>query len=153
METVNSLQALVAANEVCVSHCCALVDTSEGLDFLESIKHPKANMRRAREWGQRRDTLATELESEELSSKRRRALLYALDELEQEMEDAEKELTVLCSAVIYEDLFRQVRQWARMGHTSEIIQRELDARYQAIIDISMQTRATEVVGEGPPTPF
>ena len=34
--------------------------------------------------------------------------------------------------MIYDDLFRQVRVWARLGHSAVAIQAELDARYEQI---------------------
>jgi hypothetical protein len=40
-----------------------------------------------------------------------------------------KQLYTICAAEIYDDLFRQVRVWARMGHDPQSIQQELDARF------------------------
>ena len=48
------------------------------------------------------------------------------------------ECTAICSAFIYDDLFRQVRVWARMGYSAEDIQYELDVRFRDIIDIETQ---------------
>jgi hypothetical protein len=42
---------------------------------------------------------------------------------------------MICSAVIYDDLLRQVRIWIRMGYAPQDIQNELDQRYSAIYDV------------------
>ena len=42
-------------------------------------------------------------------------------------------LQIVCSSSIHDNLFRQVRQWARMGYTGAEIQAEFDARYQDIL--------------------
>ncbi len=39
---------------------------------------------------------------------------------------------VICSAIIYDDLLRRVRGWARLGHTPEEIQAELDRKFAHI---------------------
>ena len=39
---------------------------------------------------------------------------------------------VICSAVIYDDLFRRVRGWARLGYTPKEIQSELDRKFAHI---------------------
>ena len=51
-------------------------------------------------------------------------------------------LHTICSSIIYDDLFRQVRQWARMGYSGTAIQKELDLRFQDIIEQSIQVRDT-----------
>jgi hypothetical protein len=40
----------------------------------------------------------------------------------------------LGSAVLYDDVLRQCRVWARLGHSAKEIQQELDARYDRIGD-------------------
>jgi len=39
---------------------------------------------------------------------------------------------VICSAIIYDDLLRRVRGWARLGHTPKEIQSELDRKFAHI---------------------
>lgn len=39
---------------------------------------------------------------------------------------------IICTAVLYDDLLRQVRVWARLGHSPAEIQRELDARFARV---------------------
>ena len=51
-------------------------------------------------------------------------------------------LHIICSSIIYDDLFRQVRLWARMGYTGTAIQKELDLRFQEIIQQSLSVRDT-----------
>jgi hypothetical protein len=38
-------------------------------------------------------------------------------------------LHTICAAEIYDDLFRQVRVWARMGYDAQAIQLEMDSRF------------------------
>ena len=44
------------------------------------------------------------------------------------------EVTVLCSAEVYDDVLRQVRGWVRIGHSDAAIQSELDARFGYIME-------------------
>ena len=44
------------------------------------------------------------------------------------------EVEVLCTAVLYDDLLRQVRGWVRIGHSDAAIQKELDARFGYIME-------------------
>jgi len=60
-------------------------------------------------------------------------------------------LHIVCSSLIYDDLFRQVRQWARLGFSGPAIQKELDVRFQDIIQQHIQIRENvmeKVVEEG-----
>ena len=54
-------------------------------------------------------------------------------------------LHIICSSAIYDDLYRQIRQWTRMGYSASDIQAELDGRYHAILRQSKAVR--EVVAE------
>ena len=58
-------------------------------------------------------------------------------------------LHIICSSVIYDELFRQVRQWAREGNSATSIQKELDLRFQDVITQSIEVRDTvaEVAAE------
>eukprot|EP00939_MAST-03C_sp_MAST-3C-sp1_P001708 g1708.t1 len=55
-----------------------------------------------------------------------------LDALQDLIRSSEFRFEVICSALIYDDLFRQVRGWARMGHSAKAIQAELDGRFEHI---------------------
>ena len=56
----------------------------------------------------------------------REAGVHALEGL---VELTGSQLKVVCSAVLHDDLFRQVRVWARMGYSAESIQAELDRKF------------------------
>ena len=43
------------------------------------------------------------------------------------------DLHVVCCAVIHDDMFRQVRVWARQGFTAQQIQQELDERFETVM--------------------
>lgn len=43
----------------------------------------------------------------------------------------------ICAAEIYDDLFRQVRIWTRMGHSPAVIQSELDQRFAPVLDVQL----------------
>lgn len=45
------------------------------------------------------------------------------------------EIEVVDCSVIYDDLFRQCRVWARLGHSAPEIQAELDARFRPISEV------------------
>ena len=49
-------------------------------------------------------------------------------------EVAKDGLHVVCSAMIFDDLLRQVRGWARLGHSAKEIQAELDVRFKNALD-------------------
>lgn len=49
----------------------------------------------------------------------------------------------ICAAEIYDDYFRQVRIWTRMGHSAADIQRELDARFAAVRDVQQAIASME----------
>lgn len=49
----------------------------------------------------------------------------------------------VCAAEIYDDYFRQVRIWTRMGHSPVDIQRELDARFAVVRDVQDAIAAME----------
>ena len=46
-----------------------------------------------------------------------------------------RSVEVVDCSLIYDDLLRQVRVWARLGHSASEIQEELDARFQPISDV------------------
>ena len=50
---------------------------------------------------------------------------------------------VICSAVVYDDLLRQVRVWTRLGHNPEQIQEDLDFRYGPLLDVMQEVSDTE----------
>ncbi|DAZ99520.1 TPA: hypothetical protein N0F65_005392 [Lagenidium giganteum] len=44
----------------------------------------------------------------------------------------------ICAAEIYDDYFRQVRIWTRMGHSPAVIQRELDLRFARVFNVQQE---------------
>jgi hypothetical protein len=134
-ETVNAVEALVNAGEVEAGFCCALVDKEEGVDFLESVLNRKSDMvkRGAYEWGQKETVSSTEQAPEE-----------DVTESSQSEESPMHGLSIVCSSIIYDDLFRSVRHWTREGYSAKDIQKELDHRFHHILDHSLEV--TEMVG-------
>ena len=63
--------------------------------------------------------------------------LVALEHLKAE---SGNQLSVICPALIYDDLLRQVRVWTRLGYNAETIQAELDTQTCDILDMSHKTR-------------
>uniref|UniRef100_K3X875 Uncharacterized protein n=1 Tax=Globisporangium ultimum (strain ATCC 200006 / CBS 805.95 / DAOM BR144) TaxID=431595 RepID=K3X875_GLOUD len=56
-----------------------------------------------------------------------------------EIADAEGErFYPICAAEIYDDYFRQVRIWTRMGHSPSVIQSELDERFAEVYDVQVE---------------
>jgi hypothetical protein len=130
-ETVNAVQALMNAGEVNAANCCALLDKQEGAHVLKEILNEQSNLveEGKMDWRCKRDAMAFEKEPGESSS----------DETNVPPTSG---LHIICSSTIYDDLFRQVRQWARMGYSEAQIQRELDIRYQGIIKQSQEVHET-----------
>ena len=58
-----------------------------------------------------------------------------LDILTEIRENHSPKFRIVCAAEIYDELFRQVRIWARMGYSAEDIQNELDTSFKAVSDI------------------
>lgn len=63
-----------------------------------------------------------------------------LAKLKRTLNLANDSLEVICTPQVYDDLFRQVRQWARMGFEGEEIQRGLDAKYADYLSRSLVLR-------------
>ena len=132
-ETVNAVQALVDAGGVDAANCCALLDKEDGTRFLESsLANDKIELIQRGE-----------------SFLRPHQLDVVEDDANQSSSSSSKKkaagLHIICSSAIYDDLYRQVRQWTRMGYCASDIQAELDGRYHAILRQSKAVR--EVVAE------
>ena len=60
----------------------------------------------------------------------------------------------ICTAVLYDDLLRQVRVWARLGHSPTEIQDELDSRFRRVATVleamAVSRKAKGTVGNGGP---
>lgn len=57
-----------------------------------------------------------------------------MDVLQPIVERSDGKFKIVCIPEIYDDLFRQVRVWARLGYTGQQIQKELDGRFEKIDD-------------------
>ncbi|EGZ16715.1 hypothetical protein PHYSODRAFT_498981 [Phytophthora sojae] len=82
---------------------------------------------------------ATLTSGDGLSDPRRCCVLinqpFGLEHLDELAEDAGEKFHPVCAAEIYDDYFRQVRIWTRMGHSATVIQRELDQRFEPVRDV------------------
>ena len=112
-ETANAVQSLVRAGIADPSRCCAILDMHDGVHMLRALMSSEG----AAKW----------------APSHRGVALAAAGENERPLVDV-----VDCST-IYDDLLRQVRVWARLGHSAEEIQAELDARFQSISDVLDRT--------------
>jgi hypothetical protein len=158
METVNAVQALVNAGEVDAANCCALLDKHEGMHFLESVMNKKMGLIEKRQMEQMKREVEAEManvEYEEVyamskgdegkvqqAKKKRTKLQKKLNLADEHGTKTDSGLHIICSSIIYDDLFRQVRLWARMGYTGIAIQKELDLRFSEIIQQSLSVRDT-----------
>jgi len=132
-ETVNAVQALVDAGGVDAASCCALLDKEDGTRFLESnLDKDQIELVQRGDSHQPEIVESSDEEGATLSAKKKAPGLH-----------------IICSSAIYDDLFRQVRQWTRMGYSAKDIQVELDGRYQAILRKSKVVR--EAVAEATET--
>ena len=151
-ETVNAVEALITAGEVDATNCCAILERQEGVEALEYILRQKSVLvrgERHQEWIH--DT--EYLENEPKPSVNHSVSAKANPNPQQEQQDEQQHmnrwaesrrhlagggagLQIICTSTIYDDLFRQVRMWARMGFTRAQIQKEIDLRFHEILDYS-----------------
>jgi hypothetical protein len=109
-ETVNAVQALVNARVAEVANCCAILDKEEGMTFLTKVLQEEPRGAAPLD-----DVIQYERRASNIDNK------------------SNNGLHIVCSATIYDDLFRQVRQWTRMGYAAKEIQTELDIRFEDMI--------------------
>ncbi|CEG47590.1 uncharacterized protein PHALS_04741 [Plasmopara halstedii] len=60
---------------------------------------------------------------------------FGLEHLNELANSAGEKFHPVCAAEIYDDYYRQVRIWTRMGHSAAVIQRELDQRFEPVRDV------------------
>ena len=98
-ETVNAVEALLNAGAVDVSSCCAIVDKDEGTRLLKNLLNKNTDLVQhgPMEW---RGTTKEETSPESHG------------------------LHIISSATIYDELFRQIRAWTRMGYSVGAIKKE-----------------------------
>jgi hypothetical protein len=63
---------------------------------------------------------------------------FGLSHLKEIAEYEREQFHPICAAEIYDDYFRQVRIWTRMGHSSKVIQEELDRRFAEVYEIQQK---------------
>ncbi|TMW58562.1 hypothetical protein Poli38472_010121 [Pythium oligandrum] len=63
---------------------------------------------------------------------------FGLSHLKEIAEYEEEDFYPICAAEIYDDYFRQVRIWTRMGHSAAAIQRELDQRFAPVLGVQTE---------------
>lgn len=123
--TVNAVEALISAREISEeggSKCCALIDRQDGVQALERTLHQTPNLieRHRYQW----DTRTTTIDEEDMEVS------------SMSTTDNTSGLQIICSSSIHDNLFRQVRIWARMGYTASEIQNEIDSQYKIILNKS-----------------
>lgn len=129
-ETVNAVEALIAAGEVDASSCCALLDREEGVAVLEATLQHRSGLVESKryQWRRKEDIVSPPETLEDNEQQDKEAADTALH--------SASGLQIICSSTIHADVLRQVRWWARQGHSATEIQREIDSRYQVILEQS-----------------
>ena len=113
-ETVNAVEALLHAGAIKVTNCCAILDKDEGIRLLKSVLDKETGLvqQGPLEW-RRAQTSNADTSSVNTHG-----------------------LHIICSSAIYDNLFRQIREWTRTGYSQEAIQKELDVRYEEMLQQS-----------------
>jgi hypothetical protein len=105
-DTVNNIYALVRAGEIESKNTCVLVNKIEGAKALYSLPTDGASAVSHSSW-------------------------HASAEVQRALDDG---LTVICSATVFDDMFREIRLWVRMGFSAEQVQTEIDLRFKDVLD-------------------
>ena len=138
-QTIASVQALVAPRKglrglVDVRRCCALLDRAESVDALEDA-HDEAHSRHA----ELVEELVERLPAGEKPALNIVCTAVLYDDLLRQVRDLTLTLTRTRTRTrtltLYDDLLRQVREWARLGHSPAEIQAELDARFARVAGV------------------
>lgn len=144
-ETVNAVEALIQAGEVDATNCCAILERQEGLAALEYTLRRKSDLVQStekRHWwiskhGDKLDTIYgddDEDDDKEKSQKKKK-------------EKSSSSLQMICTSSVYDDLFRQVRIWARMGFSNAQIQKEMDLQFHQILEYSHEAQKGQALEE------
>jgi hypothetical protein len=133
-ETVNAVEALVMAGEVDASNCCALIDRQEGVQALERTLRRETGFiqesNQSHQWSLQESILPRDTGTSKDTDDKAKDV----DEDDDEEENPDRTVTtgglrIICSSSIHDNLFRQCRQWARMGYSAAEIQAEFDSQY------------------------
>ncbi|KAG7398929.1 hypothetical protein PHYBOEH_010034 [Phytophthora boehmeriae] len=73
---------------------------------------------------------------------------FGLEHLDELAEGAGEKFHPVCAAEIYDDYFRQVRIWTRMGHSAAVIQHELDQRFESVRNVLDAIAALDLANSG-----
>ena len=162
-ETVNAVEALITAGEVDATNCCAILERQGGVAALEYILQQKSDLvrgERHQEWiheesNDYNDVRATtgqknnEGHGNNNNNNNDPPPLNRWGEARKRRAGGGAGLQMICTSSIYDDLFRQVRIWARMGFTSAQIQKEIDVRFHKILDYSHEAQREQILGVTP----
>ena len=159
-ETVNAVEALVMAGEVNASNCCALIDRQEGVQALERTLRRETRFvqesNQAHQWSLY-DTILPNTSNTKTTSSGN----DGKDDDDDDEENPDRTVTtgglhIICSSSIHDNLFRQCRQWARMGYTASEIQAEFDAQYvdllRQIHTVQQEVKQTTTIESGKTQP-
>ena len=162
-ETVNAVEALITAGEVDATNCCAILERQEGVSALEYVLQRKSDLVRDEEkanmWINRSLDYDIHSNSSIDDHKTRNSDGDLDNEVSEEEEEKEEDwkkaelerrrrrngLQMICTSTIYDDLFRQVRMWTRMGFSSAHIQREMDLQFHEILEHSHTARKDDIL--------
>ena len=97
---------MVRAGEIESKNTCVLVNKIEGAKALYSLPTDGASAVSHSSW-------------------------HASAEVQRALDDG---LTVICSATVFDDMFREIRLWVRMGFSAEQVQTEIDLRFKDVLD-------------------
>ena len=128
-ETVNAVEAMLAAGEIDASSCCALLDRHEGVVLLESAMKQQSGFVQSQKFQWQRQSTVEPIEEKV----KKEETVNSDDEDEFSSSASASGLRIICSSTIHDDMFRQVRYWARQGYQAAEIQQEIDTQYQAIL--------------------
>ena len=168
-ETVNAVEALITAGEVDATNCCAILERQEGVAALEYILQQKSDLVRGErhsEWIQDKedeaaehvdaganasnnDSTSTSKESESTNTDTappsKGGARWA--ESRRGRAGGGAGLQMICTSTVYDNLFRQVRVWARMGFSSAQIQKEMDLQFHEILEYSHEAQLDHLMKE------
>lgn len=153
-ETVNAVEALVMAGEVNASNCCALIDRKEGVQALERTLRRETKFvqesNQSHQWSFYKNMIP------QANSDQASGANNTDDDDDDDEDNPDRTVTtgglqIICSSSIHDNLFRQCRQWARMGYTPAEIQSEFDAQYVDLLRQihTVQQQVKEVVTKEP----
>ena len=159
-ETVNAVEALITAGEVDATNCCAILERQEGVIALEYVLQRKSDLVRDEEKANTWINRSLHCDGHGTGSTDDHKTRNSDGDLDNELSEEEEEdwkqaeleqrrrrngLQMICTSTIYDDLFRQVRMWTRMGFSSAHIQREMDQQFHEILEHSHTARKDDIL--------